>query len=211
MPANLDIKIDRTSFAEVSAVLKAGEDAVGLKALKAEAVKEAKSLRAAMQAAIKGAQVKGSTGGGANQRMRLTEAGQFKTERARASAAKRSRGLRASIARTVNYRTFTSRGKARRSSSIVVRADASKMPGGEKGPLRKMGKHWNYGGWRHPVFAIRSQGNGSWPGAWVQQNVSPGWFDGTWAKARDRAQAKIMNAAADAYDVNKMKRAGGSL
>lgn len=221
MPIQGSVHINKRSYAHVMAALKAGgEDAPGLGSARGDrsgllgaGAKALDDLKKAQARAIKGAKTKGSRGGGAAQRERLVTGGVAR-DKATANRARRSRGLRNSIAATLKtqQRMFKGgkAGPGRTGASLSVRASASKMPGGARGPLGRMPKHWNYGRWRHPVFAQAGVGKGSHTGTWVQQDVESGWFDGTWAQRRKRVQDDLMKAAEQAYDINKMARRRGA-
>jgi hypothetical protein len=214
MPIQAGVHINKRSFSQVMVALKAGgEDAPGLKELRTAGTKAAKDLKAAQKKSILSAKTKGSRGGGARQRADLVTGGFSPFQRDVRKASKVG-SLRAAIAGTLSSSVKSFKGgkagPGRTGASISVRARSSKMPGGARGPLGRMPKHWNYGGWRHPVFAQKGAGRGTHTGTWVRQDVDRGWFDGTWAQRRERVQRELMKAAEQAYDFNKMQRRRGA-
>ena len=91
-------------------------------------------------------------------------------------------GLRESVARTVRV-VNRSRGQ---SHQLTVKSEGSRMPGGQ----RMLPVHMNKGTWRHPVFGNRN--------AWVDQKVTPGWFDKPVETHRNRIFEQIERAIDDA-------------
>lgn len=215
MPIQAGVHVNKRSFAQVMVALKAGgEDAPGLKELQDAGKKAAKDLKAAQKKAILGAKTKRTRSG--SRQIEALIRGDFegRSDRALNQRLRKGTGLRAAIAGTLSSSVKTFKGgkagPGRTGASISVRARSSKMPGGARGPLGRMPKHWNYGGWRHPVFAQKGVGKGAHTGAWVRQDVDRGWFDGTWAQRRERVQRDLMKAAENAYDFNKMQRRRGA-
>lgn len=192
----VSVQIDPTSYAQVMRWLKTVND-VGYKELQKTGRKVAFEIKAAQQEAVRGLDTKGARGGGRKLRALAVYAGaRDMGARSTANAARRVTSLRQAASRAVAVETRSTPGKGR-TSSMRIRMRASKMaPGQERLP-----KHMNYGRWRHPVFAQSGVRKGAHAGAWVEQTVSPvGWFDGTFARLRPKAQAEILARTKDAYE-----------
>ena len=144
--------------------------AVGRGDLRKELNKElrgvANPIRDDLRSAIQSVNVKGVRGGGSKQRLAFESASGPKRAKAR--------GLRASIARSVETKVTLSG----RRTGVRIRVNPMKLPPDQRALPRLIDR----GEWRHPVFGNRE--------VWAAQKGSP-WFYVTIRPHADLARKKV--------------------
>lgn len=188
MAARIEIK-GTEEFRRLAARLKAaGQGQLARELGKALRATSAPAVRAARQSVLATSSA-GVRGGGGQQRRAFVQGRAGRRGRRVSEATKRrayrQRGLRSTVARSVQAKTSVSP----RSASLEIRANSSRMPRDQ----RELPRHMNVGQWRHPVFGNRD--------VWVSQTATPaGWFDRPMAllgpKVR-RDAAQVVDELAD--------------
>lgn len=170
----IDVKIQLgKGFADLNKKLKGAEKSLRTelnKAIRDSTKPAVADLKAAVMAID--SKVTGKSGVGSGEVSRAIHAGSGKIQR------KRSHGLRATIARSIQTKITTSGSR----TGVRIRIDGTKLPADQQ-KLPKALDSAN--GWRHPVFGNKS--------VWVTQKGQP-WWAVTVNKHRDDIRAKIRAA-----------------
>lgn len=179
--SGIDLRITGgESFAALSKRLK-GPAQKTLRLEMNKAIREAaKPMVADLKAAVMAvdSKVDGKAGLGSAEVARAMHAGSRKVE------AKKSHGLRATIARSIQLKITASGPR----TGVRIRVDGTKLPEDERKLPMDLD---NPKGWRHPVFGNRDK--------WVTQHGRP-WWDVTILKHKETVRSRILDAMKSTAD-----------
>jgi hypothetical protein len=171
------IRFEPDSFEKSLRAIKTA-DADIYKNLRKEIREIGRSVMAGQKAAVLGLAVSaaGSRGSGRKARFLHSSGATYNSTTGTVSLnvrkGNKSHSLRSAVANSLSLEVRDKASARVRTAGVRIRARGSKMPEDQ----RRLGKHMNYGRWKHPVFGNKD--------TWVTQTSLPeGWFDETFKRS----------------------------